>query len=175
MTEAPVKNNPITPQFAATIFFAIFALMFFIFAKYTLLSIDLSIQLPLLPFIIAMMITGALIGKCFGKTLAKETAWYKLFFLGVLIAIITLLLFSMAIFLRAYFKSSSEVNFFTHYHQWREYFIFFGVLVIWITSTIGLWLMPLTGLAAIYFNKRFLPGLLAFDKLEKQTHDASND
>lgn len=34
--------------------------------------------------------------------------------------------------------------------------------------TIGLWLIPLTGLIAIYFNRHFFPGLLAADQQRLQ-------
>jgi hypothetical protein len=168
------EDNKITSnsRFAATIFFAIYALLFLLFTKYTLLSLQNSLQLSLFPSLLVILLTGAFLGRLFADKLAKKSHWLRLFLLGCLMAIITILLVSFLVLVYSYFYDASFLN---HLPRWQDYFIVYGLVVLSVTLIVGVWLIPLTGLVAIYFNKHFLPGLLAVDKKQLQSKDAPHE
>lgn len=161
MTLKDDNQNPLSPRFAGAIFFAIFAVLFTLFTKYTLLSLKDSLLLPLLPSLLIAAITGVFAGSIFGEVLAKKGHWLRPFFIGILLACLSLILGSLGVLTHYHL---SNPNFFARLHQWQDYFVVYGVVLLSLTLTIGLWLIPLTGLVAIYFNKHFFPGLLAVDK-----------
>lgn len=161
MTLKADDQNPLSPKFAGAIFFAIFAVLFMLFTKYTLLSLKDSLSLPLLPSLLIAAITGAFAGGIFGEVLAKKCHWLRPFFIGILLACLSLILGSLGVLTHSYLSNPS---FFARFHHWQDYFVVYGVVLLSLTLTIGLWLIPLTGLVAIYFNKHFFPGLLAVDE-----------
>lgn len=168
------EYHPISPRFAGAVFFAIFALLFLLFTKYTLLSLRDSALLPLLPSIPISIITGAFAGGLFGPALAKKSRWSRPFIIGVLIACLSLILGSLGVLTHYYL---SDATFLNRFHQWQDHIVFYGLILLSLTMTIGIWLIPLSGLVAIYFNKHFLPGLLKTDqqrlKSLNQTKSAS--
>ena len=176
MTIDEQEEKPIGPRLAAAVFFSIYALCFLIFAKYTLLSITDSLKLPLFPSVFLVLFTGAYLGGLFGTVLAKSRFWYHSLIIGCIMAVLAILLISLAVMIHAWFFDSA---FFARLHNWRDYFVIYGMLVLSISLIVGLWLVPLTGLAAIYFNKQFLPGLLAVDQQRieenKRQRDQSDD
>jgi len=176
MTSNEHEEKPIGPGLAAAIYFAIFALCFLIFTKYTLLSLQDSLKLPLFPSILIVMFTGAYVGSLFGAALARSKTWYHSLIIGCFMAVIAILLISLAIMIHAWFYDSA---FYARLHTWRDYFVIFGALFVSITLIAGIWLIPLMGLAAIHFNKQFLPGLLAVDakRIEenKRERDSSDE
>lgn len=161
MTLKTDDHNPLSPRFAGAIFFAIFAVLFMLFTKYTLLSLKDSLLLPLLPALLIAAITGAFAGSIFGEFLAKKGTWVRPFLIGILLACLSLILGSLGVLTHYYLTNP---DFFARLHQWQDYFVVYGVVLLSLTLTIGLWLIPLTGLIAIYFNKHFLPGLIAVDE-----------
>jgi|GEM_PF-2224154 len=165
------KLSPLNPKMASAVFFAIYALMFLLFAKYTLLSLRDGMLLPLFPSLLIAPITGAFAGWWFGSVLAQPGKWFRAMIFGILLAVIALLLASLAVFVHAYFYDNTMASRLTH---WQDFFIFYGVILASMTLIIGLWLIPITGLAAVYFNKRFLPGLLAADQLRTEKSEAAN-
>lgn len=176
MTASEQEEKPLSPGLAAAIYFAIFSLCFLIFTKYTLLSLQDSLKLPLFPSILVAMFTGAYVGSLFGAALAGTRTWYHSFIIGCFIALFSLVLISLAIMVHAWFYDGA---FYGRLHSWRDYFVIFGALFASITLIAGVWLIPLTGLAAIHFNRHFLPGLLAVDaqRIEenKRQRDNSDD
>ncbi|KTD31306.1 MULTISPECIES: hypothetical protein [Legionella] len=179
MTTDP--NNPhdsFSPRFAGAIFFAIYALLFTLFTKYTLLSLRDKALLPLLPSIFIALIIGALIGALLGKALAKNGHWFRPFLIGILLACLALIFGSLFVLMYYY---STDPLFSNHLQHWNDYFVVYGAILVSLILTIGTWFIPLTGFIAIYFNKHFLPGLIAADKQRMQTEeqtktsDTSND
>lgn len=167
--------SPLSPRFAGAIFFAIYSLLFTLFTKYTLLSLRDKGLLPLLPSIFVALIIGALVGGFLGKVLAKKAHWLRPFLIGILLAFLILILGSLAILAHYYF---SDPIFVSHLQHMKDYFVFYGAILASLSLTIGLWFIPLSGLVAIYFNKHFLPGLIAADqqRIETKNHsDAAND
>lgn len=153
--------QPVSPRLAGAIFFALFALLCMLFIKYTLLSIQESALLPLFTSILAAIGTGASAGAFFGGALAKKARWPRPFFLGVAVGLLALVLIAIRLFIFSYSKNPLL---FDQFHSWQQYLVFYGALLASLLLTLGLWLLPLTGLIAIYFNKQFYPNLLLVDK-----------
>lgn len=158
-------HTSINPRMIAAIFFVVFALLFLFFAKYTLLSLKNNQTFPLLPSLGFSLICGTIAGVIAGNWLSKTRNWLKCFLMGILLGLGTLIILSICLFINAY---SSDAFFFNQIHRWQDYFVIFGVIFLSMLFIIGLWLIPLTGLAAVYFNKRFFPGLVAVEKLRPQ-------
>lgn len=174
MINADKDYEPISPRFAGAVFFAIYALLFMLFTKYTLLSLRDSALLPLIPSILTSIITGIFVGGIFGSALTKTNGWLRPLFIGILLACLSLILCSLGIITHYYLK---DPQFLSYFHHWQDYFVFYGAVLLSLFLTIGLWLIPLTSLVAIYFNKQFYPGLIAADQQrlrnENQTQDQS--
>jgi hypothetical protein len=159
------QPTPLNPKFAGAIFFAIYGVLIILFSKYALFTLQDRAILPLLTSIPVAVITGAFLGGCFGKSLAKERPWYLSFCIGLLIACLSLLLGSIAILLHYYFTNATLLN---QLRYWQDYFIIYGAILASLTVTVGIWFILLTGFVALYFNKRFLPGLIAADRQRLQ-------
>lgn len=156
-TKETTEIKPFTPGFAGAVFFAIFGLCFLIFAKYTLLSLATNLNLPMFPAVLLVLITGAYLGSYFGEALAKCKTWYHALLIGCFMAVLGILFISLSTMVRAWIFDTGVYD---KLHGWRDYVVVYGLLVASITLLAGVWLIPLTGLAAIYFNKHFLPRLL---------------
>lgn len=109
--------------------------------------------------------------KC-GGILAKKGNWARPFGIGILVACLSLILTSLG--LLAYYYLT-DATFLKHLQHWQDYFVIYGVILLSLALTIGLWLIPLTGLVAVYFNKRFWPGLVAIDKKRHQDNQTKTD
>lgn len=172
MNPNPKLPTPVSPRFAGAFFFAIYALLFLLFTRYTLFSLNTTSLSSLLWTSLAALITGAFAGWCFGAALAKKSKGLRSFFLGILLAFLCLILLSFAFLVHGYFNKSILI----YKAHWKDYLVIYGTLLLSLISTIGLVFIPLTGLIAIYFNKQFLPGLIAADKarLEKELLENSD-
>lgn len=153
-------SPPMSPRFAAAVYFALIALVFLIIAKYILLSLAGNLDLPLMGMVFTVMITGAFTGALFGRWLAKPQAWWKVMILGFVLAIVAIFQITCGILIKAYVY---EIQWMAQLTNWQDYWVVFGMIFLSVTLIAGVWMIPLTGLAAIYFNKHFLPGLLAVD------------
>ncbi|PJE10908.1 hypothetical protein [Legionella sp.] len=160
--------SPLSPRFAGAVFFAVYLLLFSLFTKYTLLSLRDKALLPLLPSVFVALIIGALVGCFLGKALAKKAHWFRPFLIGILLAFLILILGSLAILAHYYFSDPIFVSRLQHV---KDYFVVYGAILASLSLTIGLWFIPLSGLVAIYFNKHFLPGLIAVDQQRIETKD----
>ncbi|WP_419418924.1 hypothetical protein ACNVED_10255 [Legionella sp. D16C41] len=158
------NNHPLDPRWVGTIFFAVFGFCFLLLTKYILLSLQQSAVMPFLPSLLVALITGGLLGYIFGPFLIYPKHWLSIFLIGFIIAIIALILVSLAIILHLYFYDLTLIN---RIHHWQDYFIFYGTIFLSLTLILGFWLALFTGLACVYFNKRFWPTLLAIDKNSK--------
>ena len=166
------QQQPLTPRFAGAVFFAIYSLLLAIFTKYTLLTLRDSAILPLLPTLLIALITGALIGSCFGPWLAKKAPWYRSFLIGVFLGFISMIIGALAILLHYYFSDSTLLNQAQH---WKDYLVIYTAILASLCLTLGVWLIPLTGFMAVYFNKQFLPGLIAADSQRLKTPTKASD
>ncbi|STX29429.1 Uncharacterised protein [Legionella beliardensis] len=155
------NNKPLSPQWTAAIFFAVFGFFFLLLTKYMLLSLQQSAALPFFPASLVALITGGFLGYLFGQQLIKERAWGYVFLLGLVIGVVAIILISIAVFIHAYFYDPTIIN---HLQHWRDYFIIYGIIFLSLLLTVGLWLILFMGLAAVYFNKRFWPTLVAIEK-----------
>ncbi|KTC71692.1 hypothetical protein Lbir_1547 [Legionella birminghamensis] len=154
------EQKPISPRFAASIFFGIFALLFLIFTRYTLLPLKVNQGFSLGYALIIVPLFGMILGALFGNQLVKPSRWWRPFLLGLLLAIVYLLLISLAVLINSYWNDPnfSKLSF-------RDYWVVYGAIFLSVTFIIGPWLMPVTALIAVYFNKHFFPGLRDVDKL----------
>lgn len=176
-TDPNNKLAQFSPRIAGAIFFAIYAFLFTLFTKYTLLSLRDEGLLPLLPSIFISLIIGALIGALFGKALAKKSHWFRPFLIGILLACVALILGSLFVLIHYY---STDPLFSSRLQHWQDYFVVYGAILVSLLIVIGTWFIPLSGQVSIYFNKHFLPGLITADKqrLNTETHtksDSPND
>lgn len=166
------NTDSLSPKVACAVFFAIYSLFFLLFAKYTFLSMNDGKLIPLLPSILILLVLSVLIGAVFGRLLAKQRHWLPLFLWGCLVALIGILFVGLVTLFYHHFYDTTFVS---RIHSWKDYFIIYGLVVASITLVIGLWLIPLTGFATIYFNKRFLPGFInaasKANSLSKKPHE----
>lgn len=167
MQTAPVKKDLVSPEFAATVFFGIFAVLFLIFTKYSLLPLGLSANIPVVSSFIVALFTAIFLSRIFAKSLSGQYHWIRIFLTGVFMAMLAIVISSLVFFIRAWFYDAAL---FQLAHHWQDYFILFGLRVAMTASIIGVWLGLLTGIAALYFNKHFYPRLKAFEN----THPQSN-
>lgn len=168
MTQTAQSMNP---RFASAVYFALLGLVFLLLAKYIMLSLASNLNLPLMPMILTAMITGALAGALFGNWLAKPHSWWQLMLLGCALAIVALLQITGGILFRAWMFDNTFAQ---HLNSSLDYLVVFGLVFLTVTLIVGVWMIPLTGLAAIYFNKHFLPGLLAVDVKRHQNSAKPN-
>ncbi|KTD66148.1 hypothetical protein [Legionella spiritensis] len=158
------RHSSVSPGMMGAVFFALFAVLFFIFAKYTLLSLQSNQLLPFFPSMFITLILGALLGWLFGPWLATAKNWGRSLGTGILMALLSLLLISLGAFLYSYLNDTA---FFARLQNGLDYLIVYGVLFLSIVLTIGVWLIPLMAIAAVYFNKRFWPGLIAIEQMNQ--------
>ncbi|MBA2657112.1 MAG: hypothetical protein H0U70_09030 [Tatlockia sp.] len=154
----PMVKKPrpsFNPRFAGAIFFAIYAVFLMLFCKYTLLTF-----LPLISSMLSSLVVGLISGFFIGKWLAKPAFWPRPFIIGILVASFLLILIAFFILLHGYL---SELNLLNRLEHKKDYLILYAAIFASLATTIGLWFLPLTGLVAVYFNKKFFPGLVAAD------------
>lgn len=167
-----VKKELISPQFASSMFFVIFAILFLLFTKYSLLSLEMSNVIPFVPSFIVTLFTAALLGRIFATSLTGQYHWIRIFLTGVLMAILAILIASLVFFIRSWFYDAAV---FRMVHHWQDYFIIFGLRILMTASVIGIWLGLLTGLAALYFNKHFYPKLKAFENMQAASKNSADE
>lgn len=155
-------ETPLSPQFAALIFFTLFSLLFFLFIKFALLSKD---NVPFILGISGSGLLGALFGYLNAPLLAKQQSLSRLIITGIAMAIVAILLISLVVLLHGYYKGGALLH---SLHSWQDYCIIYGVIVASLGLIIGVWLIPVTVVAVVYFNKRFFPELVQLDKRRLQ-------
>ena len=172
MHSTPVKKDLISPEFAATIFFTIFAVLFLLFTKYSLLPLGMSANIPAVSSFLVALLTAAFLGKVFAKSLSEPYHWIRIFLTGVFMAMLAIVISSLVFFIRAWFYEAALFQLARH---WQDYFILFGLRVAMTASIIGVWLGLLTGIAALYFNKHFYPRLKAFENTLPQSKNTPDE
>mgnify|MGYP003388106233 CR=1 FL=1 len=161
MKNTTSESPAISPKFAGAIFFAVYALLFMLFAKYTLLSLRDTALLPFFSSILIAAVTGAFTGALFGGLLAKKSQWTRPFLMGIPLACLSLILGSLGIMIHYALSDPALLNRLGH---WHDYLVLYGVILLSLVLTIGVWLVPITGIVSIYFNRHFFPGLRAADQ-----------
>ncbi|MFC7781126.1 hypothetical protein [Legionella taurinensis] len=159
------NQSSLNNRVIGAVFFGVFALLFLFFAKYTVLSLYGRHILPLFPALFYAVFLGALTGTVFGVTLAQPGRWWRAVLWGILIAVLVLLAISLGTFLHTYYYDPA---FMSRAQHWQDYFVIFGVIFLSMLLVLGLWLIPLLALAALYFNQRFIPGIRAVE--QRQIH-----
>lgn len=154
----------LNPRFTGAIFFAIYSLLILLFTKYTLLPLKDSALFPLWTSLILTLIIGILTGNLFGKALAKKRSWFSVFLIGIIASCFILLCFSLAILTHFYYTDSPILE---RLQYWQDHVVFYGVILATLFLTVGVWFIPLTALVALYFNKRFWPGLITIGEQQK--------
>ncbi|MCA0404483.1 MAG: hypothetical protein LCH30_11975 [Proteobacteria bacterium] len=145
------------PRYVAMFFFAFNAILFVILTKYTLLSFNQAKILPLWPTLGLGILIGGFLGNLFGSSIATQKHWFKTILIGLAMALLALIILTLVLFI--YYYSHRE-TIFVNLQGIKNYFILAGTLFLSLLLTIGLWLIPLTSLAALYFNRYFYPRLI---------------
>lgn len=167
MKKNELKNRSLNPRIPAVLFFAIFSLLFMLVIKYALLPLEGTGILPLFSSSLVAIGIGISLGMLFGSPLIKSRSWFGAFALGLLMGNIALVIMSIRLFIYAY---TINPSFFVQFQHWQDYLIFYMAILVSLYVTLGIWLLPATGIAALYYNKRFYPGFLALDKQRQETN-----
>ena len=150
-------------RLTAALYFAIFAVLFNLLAKYSLFIFKAGALLPVFSSTLLALLLGAVFGSFFGKHIATATKPGRIFAWGALLGITIIPCYSLGLQFIYYFHNHWMYE---KIHQWQDYFVLYGVVVLFFTLIAGIWLIPLTGLAALHFNRRFLPSYNTY--LQKQ-------
>lgn len=153
-------NTQINPRPYAAFYFAVFAAIFNLTAKWLLFVFKASILLPLYSSTMLAVLLGAVFGHLFGKKLVGHKTTLNLFFIGTLIALAMIPFYSLGLQLIYYFHNHAM---YLQLHHWQDYLVLYGVMVLFFTLVAGIWLILLTGIAAVHFNRRFFPGASRFE------------
>lgn len=170
MSTDKTSIEPISPTFSSMVFYAIYGFFFFLFSYYTLFSLSSKITLPFLPTLLGSLLIGGFLGFAFGEILVKPQPWWRLFLWACLMIIAAFLLLSFGVMIYGFIFDPYYVN---HFQRWQDYFIIFGLINLTIIFIMGPWLLILTSLATVYFNKHFYPGLAAVDKQRQISQSSS--
>lgn len=165
------SSSDISPRFAAALFFAIYALLFLVFTLYTLLSLKDSAGFPVGISFILIPLLGACLGAIFGQKMGQgRTAWWIIVLWSILMSLMAIAILSSAAFINSLVYDPS---FLQRLHSFLDFLVIFALFFTYIFLIIGVWLIPLSAVAAMYFNRRFYPGLVAVDKLRQQKQDVA--
>ena len=169
----PSKNNTISPNVVAAFYFAICTFSFNLLAKYFLYIFKMGSLLPLISSSLLSVVLGALFGSLFGQRLAMATKLTHIFSWGTLLAITMIPFYSLGLQLIYYLHNHAIYQ---NLHQWQDYFVLYGVMLLFFLLIAGIWFIPFTGVAALYFTQSFLPGCTAYySKQEKNSIKAIAD
>lgn len=160
------KNNKPNVRLLAAVYFAFFAVLFTLVVKYFLFILKMGSLLPFFSCLILSLLLGAFFGGLFGLRLAKPDSTGKIFGWGMLFAVVIIPFYSLGLQIIYYFHNHTMYN---NLHQWQDYFVLYGVLVVFFTLVAGIWLIPLSGFAALHFNRHILPGYNTY--LNKQRNN----
>lgn len=167
--------NIINPKLVCMAFFIVLAVLFCLFARFTLLRLIEKVYIPLIPNFLSILLSSAFIAYLFSPALSKKGHWIKFLCIGFSMALSVLISASLIYFFRAWVGGAPI---FALAHQWQDYFVIYGSIIAIQISIMGLWAIPITGLAALYYSKIFLPKLLtieknqsALEKTSKKTKD----
>lgn len=165
-----IKKTALHPRMLSSLFFIVYALLFSLFIRFTIYPLLNKIFYPLIPRLTTVLLTAALLGFLFSPLLQKKGHWFRFFCIGVLMAICAILLTSLVVYFYAWHNGAHifQVN-----RPMTDYFVIYGSIVAILTSAVGIWLLPLTGLVVIYFNKRFLPSLLHIEQKTQKSSKAT--
>jgi len=162
-----MANEKTTPTLRLTsaLYFGSFAVVFNLLAKYSLFIFKAGQLLPVFSSTLLAFILGALFGHCFGPRIATAKSSAHMFAWGALLGLSIIPFYSLGLQFIYYFHNHWMYE---KLHQWQDYFVLYGVVMLFFTLIAGVWLIPLTGLAAVHFTRRFLPRYNAY--LQKQQH-----
>ena len=152
-------------RLVGALYFALLTLVFNLIAKYFLFIFKEGVLFPLFSTSLLSLFLGALFGGLFGQRIAAMNKPSHLFAWGVLLAITIIPCYSLGLQIIYYFHNHEMYN---NLHQWQDYLVLYGVILLFVVLVAGIWFIPLTGLAAMQFNRRFLPGYNAYLSKQQQ-------
>lgn len=158
-----LKENviqPLSPKKIGAFYFGILAILFTFSAKFTQLVFHKDQFIPFLPILSLSFPWGMLLGFLFGKSLSKPRRAYIPILLGLFMGLLTLLMIGFLVFI--YYYGKLVVYFYQSSNAHGEYLLLkFTFLAIF--YLVGIWVLPLTAIAALHFNKLFWPKFKAFN------------
>lgn len=158
------------PRPIAAIYFAGITLLFCLLAKYFLIIYEYGSLLPLVYALPMSVLVGGICGALYARRIAAAISASHAFLWGVLLALTIIPVFSLGLqFVYYLYKPLTYAN----VHQWQDYLVLYGVLVLFVLIIAGIWFIPILGFAAMHFNRRTLPQFRALrmrSKGEVSTH-----
>ena len=151
--------SSINLRLIGAIYFAAFAVFFTLIVKYFIYISGTGVFLPIFSAITLSVELGAFFGFLFGQRIAGAKTSTQAFLQGMLLAIAIIPFYTLGLQLIYYFNNHSLYN---NLHQWQDYLVLYGILLLMFILVAGIWFIPLTGLAAMQFNRRFLTGYQAY-------------
>lgn len=149
------KHKTLNLRLLGAFYFATFATLFNLIAKYFLFIFKTGVPLPFFSSTLLSLLLGALFGSLFSKRLSTPNMpGLQVFAWGMLLAIAIIPFYSLGLQLIYYVHHHSMYN---NLHQWQDYLVLYGVILLFFILIAGIWLIPLAGYAALLFNQRFLP------------------
>lgn len=157
-------------RFIGAVYFALFAVAFTLLTKYCLYIFNTGVPLPFFSTTLLSLLLGAFFGGVFSPHIATANSTGHVFVWGMLLAIAITPFYTIGLQIIYYLHQHSMYN---NLHQWQDYLVLYGVLLLFFILIAGIWFIPLMGFAALQFNRRFLPGYQAYLK-KQQSRGAKN-
>lgn len=165
-----INNNQLNLRVLGAFYFAGFATLFNLLAKYLLFIFAAGVLLPFFSSTLLALLLGAIFGGLLGIRIATANKPSRVFAWGVVLAIIIIPFYSLGLQLIYYCHNHSMYN---NLHQWQDYVVLYGVIMLFFILVAGIWLIPLTGCAALLFNRRFIPAYRIYLSKQQQSIQAS--
>ncbi len=159
------NNTTFNPRLIGALYFAIFAVAFNLLAKYFLFIFKAGELLPFFSSTLLLLLLFALFGSLFSKRLVATHKPGHIFAWGMLLAITITPFYSLGLQLIYYVHNHAIYN---NLHQWQDYIVLYGVMTLFFILIAGIWLIPLTGCAALLFSRRFIPGYKIYLRKQQQ-------
>ena len=162
-------KNTFNPRLIGAFYFAGFAVLFNLVAKYFLFVFQASDLLPFFSSTLLFLLLSALFGSLFSKRIMAASKPLHAFAWGMLLALVLIPFYSLGLQLIFYIQNHAIYK---NIHLWQDYVVLYGVITLFVILIAGIWLIPLTGGAALLFNRRIVPGYTAYLKSRKATPSA---
>jgi hypothetical protein len=166
-------KNTFNPRLIGAFYFAVFAVFFNLIAKYFLFVFQAGDLLPFFSSTLIFLLLSALFGSLFSKRIIEASKPGHAFGWGMLLALVIIPFYSLGLQLIFYIQTPAM---YSNIHLWQDYVVLYGVITLFVFLIAGIWLIPLTGGAALLFNRRIMPGYTAYlNKVRKGLSDSEND
>lgn len=149
------------------IYFAGLLIIFNIIAKYFVFVFKADLFLPLFSTLFLTLLVGMALGAAFAELIARSQKPWLAVLLGVLMALLIIPLYSLGLLCIYYLHFPAM---FVQLPHWQDYFVIYGVMMVFFSLIAGIWLIPILGLAALYFKQHVVPHYQTFLSQQRNQH-----